>query len=104
MGTPKMEHSVAPSKPVAPVVSTSGYTETRIQIRLPEGPPLTQTFDVSAKLSAVYDFIVKSRSITANFKLMTTFPRKVLDGPEKEKSLKDLNLVPSAALVLQFSE
>ncbi len=65
---------------------------------------MTQTFDATAKMSAVYDFIIKSRSISANFKLMTTFPRKVLDGPEKEKSLKELNLVPSAALVLQLSE
>jgi hypothetical protein len=104
MGSPKTVQNTAPSKPVAPVVSTSGYTETRIQIRLPDGPPLTQTFDVTAKMSAVYDFIIKSRSLPANFKLMTTFPRKVLDGPEKEKSLKELNLVPSAALVLQFSD
>jgi hypothetical protein len=104
MGSSTVElQSSQSSKPVAPVISTSGYKETRIQIRLPDGPPLTQTFDVSTKMSAVYDFIIEARSISVNFKLMTTFPRKVLDGPEKEKTLKELNLVPSAALVLQFS-
>jgi hypothetical protein len=47
----------------------------------------------------VYDFVKKTHA--GPFKLMQTFPRKVLDGDNLKKSLKDLGLVPSAALVLQ---
>ena len=87
---------------MAPSISSKDYKETRIQIRMPDGPPLNHSFEVSAKMNEVYEFVAKSRSIPLNFKLMTTFPRKSLDGPELEKTLKELNLVPSAALVLQF--
>ncbi|KAG0198969.1 UBX domain-containing protein 1 [Mortierella sp. GBA30] len=74
------------------------YTEARLQIRQPEGQPIVHTFQASDKLSVVYDFVRERRQ--GNFKLMTTFPRKVLDGEDLEKSLSDLQLVPSAALAL----
>ncbi|KAF9901799.1 hypothetical protein EC991_005649 [Linnemannia zychae] len=78
------------------------YTETRLQIRQPEGqPPIVQTFQASDKLSAVYDFVRGHRQ--GAFKLMTTFPRKVLDGDDLEKSLTDLQLVPSGALAVTLS-
>ncbi|KAG0249634.1 hypothetical protein BG011_009065 [Mortierella polycephala] len=75
------------------------YTETRLQIRQPEGQqPIVQTFQASDKLSAVYDFVRQHRQ--GDFKLMTTFPRKVLDGPELDKTLNELQLVPSGALAV----
>ncbi|KAF9183655.1 hypothetical protein BGZ51_003884 [Haplosporangium sp. Z 767] len=75
------------------------YTETRLQIRQPEGQqPIIQTFQASDKLSVVYDFVRQHRQ--GDFKLMTTFPRKVLDGPELDKTLNELQLVPSGALAV----
>ncbi|KAG0093114.1 UBX domain-containing protein 1 [Podila epicladia] len=75
------------------------YTETRLQIRQPEGQqPIVQTFQATAKLSAVYDFVRGQRQGT--FQLMTTFPRKVLDGADQEKTLNELGLVPSSVLVV----
>ncbi|KAG0379830.1 hypothetical protein BGX24_011429 [Mortierella sp. AD032] len=78
------------------------YTETRLQIRQPEGqPPIVHTFQASDKLSAVYDFVRGHRQ--GAFKLMTTFPRNVLDGDDLEKSLNDLQLVPSGALAVTLT-
>ncbi|KAI1316218.1 hypothetical protein EDD11_010328 [Mortierella claussenii] len=78
------------------------YTETRLQIRQPEGQqPIVHTFQASDKLSAVYDFLRPHRQ--GDFKLMTTFPRKVLDGDNLEKTLNDLQLVPSGALAVTMN-
>ncbi|TPX59748.1 hypothetical protein SpCBS45565_g07667 [Spizellomyces sp. 'palustris'] len=84
----------------APAIVSKNYDETRLQIRLPDGAPITQTFRADDQLSAVYDFVAKSRPGTS-FKLLQTFPRKVLDGDDRSKTLKELNLVPSAALMAQ---
>ncbi|KAF9158901.1 hypothetical protein DFQ26_007115 [Actinomortierella ambigua] len=78
------------------------YTETRLQLRLPDGMAVVRTFEASDKLEQVYDFVQQHhRSASApTFHLMTTFPRKVLDGAEREKTLSDLGLVPSCVLVV----
>ncbi|KAJ3305407.1 hypothetical protein HDV03_001501 [Kappamyces sp. JEL0829] len=89
-----------PPKPAAlPVASSSGYNESRIQIRVPSGPPLTKVFQATDALSVVYDFVKQHHQ--GDFKLVQTFPRKVLDGPSLGQSLKDLGLCPSAALIVQ---
>lgn len=62
---------------------------------------LPLAFQASDKLSAVYDFVRGHRQ--GDFKLMTTFPRKVLDGADLEKSLTDLQLVPSGALAVTLN-
>ncbi|KAG0343787.1 UBX domain-containing protein 1 [Podila humilis] len=75
------------------------YTETRLQIRQPEGQqPIVQTFQASDRLSAVYEYVRGQRH--GNFQLMTTFPRKVLDGADQAKTLNELGLVPSSVLVV----
>ncbi|KAJ3314697.1 hypothetical protein HDV04_005703 [Boothiomyces sp. JEL0838] len=92
---------LAVQQPAAPVVQqpTKDYQEARIQIRVPNGAPITKVFNAEDKLSVVYEF-VKSQ-YPNDFKLMQTFPRKVLDGPSLNQTLKELGLVPSAALVVQ---
>ena len=82
------------------MVSAKDYTETRLQIRLPQGPPLTQTFSVDTPLSDVFEFISKTYPGVTG--VMTPFPRKEFGMGDRAKSLKELNLVPSAALVAKF--
>ncbi|KAJ2998430.1 hypothetical protein HDV02_004545 [Globomyces sp. JEL0801] len=97
-----LAQGIQPEKPVvkaAPVVKDVNYSDARIQIRIPNAPPLTHTFDANDKLSVVYQFVRPHYS--GEFKLFQTFPRKALDGPCLDQTLKDLKLVPSAALVLQ---
>ena len=96
--------SVPPPASTTPTASSTNvskdYTDSRIQIRVTSGPPLTKVFSANDPLSVVYEFC-KQSGVTGDFKLMQTFPRKVLAGGDLSKTLKELGLVPSAALVLQ---
>ncbi|KAL1919469.1 uncharacterized protein VTP21DRAFT_2162 [Calcarisporiella thermophila] len=91
-----------PVRATAPAAPTSSkdYKEARLQIRLPPGGgnPLTQTFCADAPLREVYQWV--ESHCPPPFKLSTTFPRRVLEGADLEKSLRDLGLVPSAVLVV----
>ncbi|KAJ3063631.1 hypothetical protein HDU98_000557 [Podochytrium sp. JEL0797] len=87
------------STSIASAAGPKEYTEARLQLRLPSGPPLTHTFPASDPLSVVYDFVAQQTGAApGSFKLATTFPRKVLE--EQGKSLKELGLAPSAALAV----
>ncbi|KAI8097352.1 ubiquitin-related domain-containing protein [Halteromyces radiatus] len=77
------------------------YNEARLQIRIPNATPVTQTFAADAKLTDVYDHL-KAAGCNGNFTLSTTFPRKTFADVDLDKSLKELGLTPSSALVLTF--
>jgi hypothetical protein len=64
---------------------------------LPSGPPITETFQATQSLEDVY--AKAAEFIQTPFKLSLTFPKKILDGDDRKKSLKDLGLVPNAALM-----
>ena len=89
-----------PATVAAAPAPAKDYDEARLQIRMPRGPAVTHSFPASAQLQSVYEFLANHRP-GAPFKLVQPFPRKVLDGADRTKSLKDLGLVPSAALILQ---
>ncbi|KAJ3208313.1 hypothetical protein HDU82_002644 [Entophlyctis luteolus] len=95
--------SSSSSSVVAPMAATSTgpkeYIDTRIQIRLASGGAVTQTFKATDTVEAVYAHVSqRTGSLPGSFKLATTFPRQVLD--DESKTLKDLGLVPSAALAM----
>ncbi|KAF9335350.1 UBX domain-containing protein 1 [Podila minutissima] len=99
MGAQQAATAAAAEAAAAAAAPPKVYTETRLQIRQPEGQqPIVQTFQASDKLSAVYDFVRGQRQ--GAFQLMTTFPRKVLDGADQQKTLNELGLVPSSVLVV----
>ncbi|KAJ3139617.1 hypothetical protein HDU90_009118 [Geranomyces variabilis] len=99
MGLPATEGPVAVSAP-QPAAPARDYDEARLQIRMPDSPPLTETFRADDTLEKVYAFLATKRP-GVSLKLLQTFPRKVLDGADRSKTLKELNLTPSAALVAQ---
>ncbi|KAG5674533.1 hypothetical protein PVAND_004495 [Polypedilum vanderplanki] len=79
------------------------YKETKIQIRLPNGSTLVETFDKREQLSAVRLFIQLKQGDepgTFPFGMMTNFPRKVFTEEDYEKSLDELKLVPSAVIIV----
>eukprot|EP00842_Homolaphlyctis_polyrhiza_P006928 jgi/Hompol1/824/HPOL_003435-RA len=77
--------------------AAKNYSEARIQIRA-NGQSFTQSFQAEDTLERVYEFLAEKTG-SQTLKLSQTFPRKVLDGSDRAKTLKELNLVPSAALV-----
>lgn len=86
----------------SPIV-TKDYKETKIQIRLPNGTTLVETFDKNEQLSAVRLFVQLKQGDepgTFPFGMMTSFPRKVFDHEDFGKSLEMLQLVPSATIIV----
>ncbi|KAG1382856.1 hypothetical protein G6F61_001888 [Rhizopus arrhizus] len=77
------------------------YSDARLQIRVPGINPIVNTFQATSTLSEVYSFL-QSQGCTNPFSLSTTFPRKTFGSEDQQKTLKDLNLVPSAALILTY--
>lgn len=84
--------------------SAKNFTEARIQIRLQNGTALTSTFPATDALEKVYEFVNTEggAAVVPGFKLSQTFPRKVFGDEDKKKSLKELGLAPSAALIVQL--
>ena len=60
---------------------------------------MTQTFAADDVLEVVYSYVASQRP-GATFRLAMTFPRKILDGTDRGKTLKELGLVPSSALAM----
>eukprot|EP00096_Caligus_rogercresseyi_P013345 TRINITY_DN6005_c0_g1_i1.p1 TRINITY_DN6005_c0_g1~~TRINITY_DN6005_c0_g1_i1.p1 ORF type:complete len:284 (+),score=113.48 TRINITY_DN6005_c0_g1_i1:58-909(+) len=96
--------------PPPPTTSTSSsvdaapeYTQTRIQIRMPDGSTLVQTFSVKEPLSAVRLFVaMNSKEVPkAPCNFMTSFPKKIFSEDEYQRPLESLDLVPSAVLIVK---
>jgi len=76
------------------------YTEAKLQLRLPSGKSITQTFKANECLAAVRLYVEMNRDdgITGPFNLMTNFPRKVFLEEDYNAPLQALGLVPTAVL------
>lgn len=92
------------SQPTIAVAATplKDYKETRIQLRLPDGSSVVETFDKNESLAAVRLFLqlkLGNEPLEA-FSMMTTFPRKVFNSEDFEMTLEKLQLVPSATIMV----
>ena len=75
------------------------YTECKLNIRLPDGKSLPKSFKPEQLLNDVRLFVVTETGML-DFDIGTTFPRKVFAHEDYSKTLKQLGLVPSAAVVI----
>ncbi|XP_067843320.1 UBX domain-containing protein 4 [Heptranchias perlo] len=73
----------------------------RIQFRLPDGSSFTNQFSADASLEEARKF-AESRvgGVYGHFELATTFPRKQFTKDDYKKTLTELELVPSASIIL----
>lgn len=95
--------TVAPTQVATVTSPPKDYKQTRIQIRLPNGTSLTETFEKNEQLAAVRLFIQLKQGDeagTISFGMMTTFPRKVFGEEDFEMTLEQLGLVPSATIMV----
>ena len=77
-------------------------TTARLQFRLPDGSSQTQHFPAETPLQEVYSFVrtgLTSHSYTS-FSLSTTFPTRNLDTEDMSMSLKELQMAPSATVMV----
>merc|ERR1719427_1156704 len=73
----------------------------RIQFRLPDGRCQTHQFPAETPLSGVYDFVKTGLETQfSSFSLSTTFPRRMLDQEDKASTLKQLQMAPSATIMV----
>ncbi|KAI9256459.1 ubiquitin-related domain-containing protein [Phascolomyces articulosus] len=94
-----------PAPPSAAAASSGvkkEYNEARLQFRVPGVAPLTHTFPADATLQQVNEYL-QSNGCDRPFTLSMTFPRKTFGEGDLNKTLKELNLVPSSALVLAYT-
>lgn len=89
----------APVAPAQPKV-TASHSESRLQLRLPSGPPLVKTFGADTTLFEVASAIESERGF-APTSFSMTFPRKVFrQGIDFGLTLKEAGMVPSCALIV----
>jgi len=97
----KEKDALAAQAALAEKTASERATVARIQFRLPDGSSQTKQFPAESSLSEIYEF-VKSGLDTpfSSFSLSTTFPRRMLDQEDKTTSLKQLQMAPSATILV----
>ncbi|KFO29438.1 UBX domain-containing protein 1 [Fukomys damarensis] len=81
------------------------YDQCRIQVRLPDGTSLTQTFQAREQLAAVRLYVELHRGGEPGgtqdpVQLLSGFPRRAFSEADMERPLQELGLVPSAVLIV----
>ena len=78
----------------------SAYTEARMRLTLPSGSNIQKSFPINTTLFEVASVVNQESGIeVASF--IQNFPKKVFDTVDFGASLKELGLVPSAALIVK---
>ncbi|XP_024141935.1 UBX domain-containing protein 4 isoform X2 [Oryzias melastigma] len=74
----------------------------RIQFRLPDGSSFSNQFPSQSRLQEAWDFAAQEvGSRYGNFSLATMFPRREFTAEDLNRTLLELELVPSASVVLR---
>lgn len=97
-----MKSGPRPPASNAPIAGASKKAETRLQIRLPAGTPLTTTAKSEDTLQSVLDWTLQNNAMNLSLegKISIPFPRKTFTQAEMGKTLLELGLVPSSVLII----
>ncbi|XP_018367119.1 PREDICTED: UBX domain-containing protein 4 [Trachymyrmex cornetzi] len=79
----------------------SNATVTRIQFRLPSGNSHTGQFEPSDTLRTLRTYVTENINLPfRQFAMSTSFPRRELTNEENDKTLLELELVPTAVILI----
>jgi len=93
--------ALAAQAALAEKTASERATVARIQFRLPDGRSQTKQFPAETPLSEVYEFVSTGLETQfTSFSLSTTFPRRMLDQEDKTATLKQLQMAPSATIMV----
>lgn len=93
--------NLAASAAAAELSAAERASVARIQFRLPDGRNQTKQFPADSSLSELYTFVDTSMETGfSTYSLSTTFPRKQLDLEDKQKTLRELQMAPSATVLI----
>lgn len=82
-------------------MSASAATISRIQFRLPSGNPYIGQFEPTSTLRDLRNYVVENINVPFHqFAMSTSFPRRELTQEEDEKTLLELELVPTAVILI----
>ena len=86
---------------LVPVASkpASAYSETRLRLQLPTGP-IQKVFPIETTLFEVASVVTQESGLEVG-SFIQNFPKKIYDTVDFRASLKELGLVPSAALIIK---
>lgn len=90
-------------KPATPTTPTIPPNSTRIQFKKPDGESEIVTFDADMLFADIHAFVMNDVLNGTNIKeftLATTFPRREFTSEDFNKTLIDLNLVPSSVIII----
>merc|ERR1740124_434850 len=96
------EKGGAPPQPIPQTTTPQPpkqYDECKLQIRLPTGQALINSFKAEDTLGDVVAF-VRDTAKLETFGLMTSFPRKQYQTSDYGFSLKSLGLCPSSVIIV----
>ncbi|EGC34800.1 hypothetical protein DICPUDRAFT_79452 [Dictyostelium purpureum] len=77
---------------------------TTIIFKTPTGSPLKGEFAVTDKLKHVRDYFIANYPIDKSFHMMTVYPKHYFTNNDYNKTLLDLELVPSATIIIGLTE
>lgn len=81
--------------------TSSNVIVTRIQFRLPSGSSHTGQFEPSNTLRALRNYVIENIELPfRQFSMSTSFPRRILTNEENDKTLLELELVPTAVILI----
>lgn len=79
----------------------SAVTVTRIQFRLPSGNPHLGQFEPTSTLAELRTYVAQNIELPfRQFAISTSFPRRDLTQEEDHKTLLELQLVPTAVILI----
>lgn len=91
-----------PSPVTPPAAPTSSHDAARIQFKKPDGESQIVTFESLMVFADVHEFVKTEilHGSMRDFVLATTFPRREFTQADFDKTLVELNLTPSAVLLI----
>ncbi|KAJ8686574.1 hypothetical protein QAD02_022368 [Eretmocerus hayati] len=90
----------AENKAQAKPVPTGDLSKTRIQFKLPTGNNITGTFESSSTLGSLRSYVIEKAQPTFQFSMSSFFPRKDFTTADESKTLLELDLAPSAVILI----
>jgi len=97
----KENENLAAAAAAAEVTAAERASIARIQFRLPDGRNMTKQFPADSPLAELYTSVTSDMDTGfTSFTLSTTFPRRQLDLEDRSTSLRQLQMAPSATVLV----
>ncbi|XP_076242160.1 UBX domain-containing protein 4 [Calliopsis andreniformis] len=97
----QLQKQQEPQMPKPSMSTTIDSTVTRIQFRLPSGNPHLGQFEPTSTLRDLRTYVIQNIDLPfRQFTISTSFPRRDLTHDEDDKTLLELQLVPTAVILI----